>query len=51
MMAEQKFPAQVPLSERAVGWVEGDVAEWIQGRILQARKRVAPGRAPAQMVA
>lgn len=30
---EGTFPASVPLSERAVGWVEEEVQNWIKARI------------------
>lgn len=32
-IAEGTFPKSVPLGERCVGWVEGEVLDWIQGRI------------------
>ena len=28
-----RFPRKVKLTERAVGWVAGDVAAWVQARI------------------
>jgi len=30
------FPAQIPLGERAVGWKESDVDNWINDRIKAA---------------
>jgi prophage regulatory protein len=35
LMAAGKFPRPVPLSPRAVGWLEGDVWAWQQERIAQ----------------
>jgi prophage regulatory protein len=32
-MANNLFPQSVPLGDRAVGWVEAEVDEWIQQRI------------------
>lgn len=32
-IAEGKFPKPLQLSERCVGWIEGEVQDWIQKRI------------------
>ncbi|MBF0185349.1 MAG: AlpA family transcriptional regulator [Magnetococcales bacterium] len=32
MIKSGKFPVQVKLSERSVGWIESDVDEWIRSR-------------------
>ena len=32
-----KFPAQVILGNRCVGWIESEIDEWIEGRIQQSR--------------
>jgi prophage regulatory protein len=32
------FPAPVTLGNRAVGWVEAEVSDWIAGRIAASRK-------------
>lgn len=37
LIARGKFPAQVKLSERAAGWFESEVVEW-----LESRQRVEP---------
>lgn len=34
---EGQFPRPVGLGGRNVGWVEGEVTDWIQGRIAIAR--------------
>ena len=31
--AEQRFPRRLKISARAVGWIEGEVQEWLAGRI------------------
>jgi len=31
------FPTQIPLGERAVGWDESEVSNWIENRIAEAR--------------
>lgn len=33
------FPRQVPLSERAAGWVEEEVDGWLRERIARSRTR------------
>jgi len=35
-MQAGKFPVQIPLGERAVGWKESDVDQWIEDRIKDA---------------
>ena len=32
-----EFPKQVPLSERAVGWIEEEIDLWLKGRIERSR--------------
>ena len=32
-----EFPKQVPLCERAVGWIEEEIDLWLQGRIEHSR--------------
>jgi prophage regulatory protein len=34
------FPRQVPLGERAAGWVEEEVDGWLRERIARSRTRV-----------
>lgn len=33
LMKEGKFPKQVPLGVRAVGWVEDEIDDWIASRL------------------
>ena len=35
LMSRGKFPAQVRLSPRAVGWIESEILEWQQARIKE----------------
>lgn len=42
-VANGTFPTPVPLGDRAVGWVEREVQDWIMARIAQ---RDAGGRHP-----
>jgi prophage regulatory protein len=32
MMAGGRFPKPMKLGERAVGWIEADIAAWLEGR-------------------
>ena len=36
-MAEGKFPQQISLGSRAVGWISSEVNEWIEERIRESR--------------
>ena len=38
---DESFPKQIPLGERAVGWVKSEVDDWIAARIDKSRKLVA----------
>ena len=38
LQSESKFPRSISLSERAVGWLEGDISAWIEQRITESRK-------------
>jgi prophage regulatory protein len=35
--AEQRFPARVRISDRAVGWIEDEIQAWLAERILRSR--------------
>ena len=35
MVSKQKFPKQVRLSPRAVGWIESEISEWQTARIAE----------------
>ncbi|TDY02424.1 helix-turn-helix transcriptional regulator [Thiohalophilus thiocyanatoxydans] len=37
-IAEGRFPRPISLGGRAVGWLESDVAEWIEARVEESRK-------------
>ena len=36
-MKQRHFPAQIVLGARCVGWIEGEIDEWIQDRINKSR--------------
>jgi prophage regulatory protein len=36
--AENQFPKRVRLTERAVGWIEGEVQGWLAERIAGSRR-------------
>ena len=36
-MAEGKFPPQISLGARAVGWINSEVIDWIEHRISEFR--------------
>ena len=38
LMAKGQFPRPVRIGVRAVGWVEREVADWIESRITASRK-------------
>jgi len=40
-IAEGEFPAPVRLGTRAVGWIEGEILEWLQSRIAMTRGKLA----------
>jgi prophage regulatory protein len=31
----KEFPAPIPLGDRAVGWVESEIEEWVNSRIAK----------------
>lgn len=35
-MSEQTFPKPIPLSTKAVGWLESDINKWFEERIQEA---------------
>lgn len=43
-VADGVFPKPVPLGDRAVGWVESEVHEWILARIEQRDESTTPSR-------
>lgn len=32
------FPTPIKLSERSVGWLESEVQEWLQNRVVETRQ-------------
>ena len=39
LIRKGKFPSQVNLGPRAVGWVENEIVDWIEARIIESRAR------------
>jgi len=39
-MAEGKFPQQISLGSRAVGWINSEIIDWIEHRINESRSVV-----------
>ncbi len=39
MQAEGRFPQRIKLGERAVGWLESEVRDWLASRIAISRSR------------
>jgi len=37
MQAEGRFPQRIKLGERAVGWLESEVREWLATRVATSR--------------
>jgi prophage regulatory protein len=37
LIAEGRFPKPIKISDRCVGWVEGEVREWMRQRIAASR--------------
>ena len=40
MVSKGRFPKQVRLSPRAVGWIEAEILEWQQARIAERDNRM-----------
>ena len=38
---EGKFPKQVSLGDRAVGWPDGEIDRWVEDRIHESRQECA----------
>jgi len=38
MEAEQRFPKRIRVTERAVGWIEGEVQGWLAERVAGSRR-------------
>ncbi len=39
MMSRNEFPKTVSLGERAVGWIESEVDQWLDERIADSRDK------------
>ena len=38
LMAKQKFPAAIPLTAKAVGWLESSIDSWINQRVNHSQQ-------------
>ena len=38
LMAKQQFPAAIPLTAKAVGWLESSIDRWINERVNDAQQ-------------
>jgi prophage regulatory protein len=38
------FPKQIPLAPRAVGWLEDEIAAWVEARIAERAQKAADGQ-------
>lgn len=41
LIAEDRFPKQIPLGDRAVGWRASEIADWQKARIAERDERKA----------
>ena len=39
LQTERRFPHSIKIGVRAVGWLEGEVQEWLKGRIRISRPK------------
>jgi len=42
LIRKGKFPSQINLGPRAVGWIESEIVNWIEARIDESRARDFP---------
>jgi prophage regulatory protein len=38
LISKDKFPSQINLGPRSVGWVENEITDWIDARIEESRR-------------
>ena len=38
LMSKQQFPASIPLTAKAVGWLESSIDRWINERVTDAQQ-------------
>jgi predicted DNA-binding transcriptional regulator AlpA len=43
LQAEQRFPQAIKITERSVGWLEGEIQEWLANHIERSRRRTSRG--------
>jgi prophage regulatory protein len=37
-MSKGKFPQSISLGDRAIGWLEEDINQWIEDRIIESKR-------------
>ena len=37
LVSKGRFPKQIKLGERAVGWLENDINDWIEEQVLKSK--------------
>ena len=42
LISKGTFPKQIKIAERAVGWLESDINEWINKQIIKSKKHSLP---------
>ena len=42
LISKGRFPSQINLGPRTVGWVENEITDWIDTRIEESRRHVTP---------
>ncbi|MFT5760502.1 MAG: prophage regulatory protein [Alteromonadaceae bacterium] len=40
-MNKGKFPQSISLGDRAIGWLEEDINQWIEDKIIESKSSVA----------
>lgn len=38
LMSKDKFPSQISLGPRSVGWIESEITDWIEAQIEESRR-------------
>lgn len=44
-ISEGRFPSPISLGDRAVGWIESEINDWITSNIENSRKMIKGGKA------
>lgn len=41
LIAQGRFPKQIKLSERAVGWLSTEIDSWVEARVTESRSNTS----------